>query len=135
MGSPQMNFFNVTLEREDKDVVAKFGDNKIVIPPSKLSKFADESVIGKEVIMQLHYGCRRDNNTDMFALLGPDTGYDCIDTHTPSAQLAALLGALSSAGRLPQTVLYSLNPQDNAAIDSVIGCFQNEEAVGRLQHV
>ena len=84
--------------------------------------------------MQLHYGCRRDNNTDMFALLGPDTGYDCIDTHTPSAQLAALLGALSAAGRLPQTVLYSLNPQDNAAIDSVIGCFQNEEAVGRLQH-
>ena len=31
-------------------------------------------------------------------------------------------------------MLYSLNPQDNAAIDSVIGCFQNEEAVGRLQH-
>ena len=84
--------------------------------------------------MQLHYGCRRDNNTDMFDLLGPDTGYDCIDTYTPSAQLAALLGALSAAGSLPQTVLYSLNPQDNAAIDSIIGCFQNDEAVGRLQH-
>lgn len=85
-------------------------------------------------VMQLHYGCRRDNNPAMFDLLGPDTGYDCIDTHTPSAQLAALLGALDAAGSLPKTVLYSLNPNDDAAIDSVCGCFQNDEAVGRLQH-
>ena len=48
IGSPQMNFFDVTLEKKGKDVVAKFGDNKIVIPPSKLAKFADESYIGKE---------------------------------------------------------------------------------------
>ena len=60
IGSPQMNFFNVKLEKEGKDVVAKFGDNKIVIPPSKLSKFADESTIGKEVIM----GIRPENIHD-----------------------------------------------------------------------
>ncbi|HNW87289.1 MAG TPA: glucuronate isomerase [Candidatus Limiplasma sp.] len=84
--------------------------------------------------MQLHVGCRRDNNTAMFERLGPDTGYDCIDNHTPSAQLAELLGALDAAGSLPKTVLYSLNPQDNAAIDTVCGCFQNDEAVSRLQH-
>ena len=29
-------------------------------------------------VMQLHYGCKRDNNTRMYRLLGPDTGYDCI---------------------------------------------------------
>lgn len=84
--------------------------------------------------MQLHYGCRRDNNPAMFDRLGPDTGYDCVDNHTPSAQLAALLGAMDEAGALPRTVLYSLNPNDNAAIDSVCGCFQNDEAVGRIQH-
>ena len=27
-------------------------------------------------VMQLHYGCKRDNNTPMFDRLGPDTGYD-----------------------------------------------------------
>ncbi len=29
--------------------------------------------------MQLHYGCRRDNNRVMFEKLGPDTGYDTIN--------------------------------------------------------
>ncbi len=84
--------------------------------------------------MQLHYGCRRDNNPGMFGRIGPDTGFDCIDNATPSAQLAALLGALDAAGCLPKTVLYSLNPADDAAIDTVCGCFQNEEAVCRVQH-
>ena len=60
IGSPQMNFFNATLEKEGNDVVAKFGDNKITIPTSKLSKFTDENYIGKEVIM----GIRPENIHD-----------------------------------------------------------------------
>ena len=85
-------------------------------------------------VMQLHYGCRRNNNPTMFDTLGPDTGFDAIDTYTPSAQLAALLGAMEQRGGLPKTILYSLNPHDNAAIDSICGCFQNDEAVGKIQH-
>lgn len=84
--------------------------------------------------MQLHYGCRRDNNPGMFGRLGPDTGYDCIDNFAPSAQAAAFLGALEATGELPQTVLYSLNPNDNEAIDTLCGCFQNDEAVCKVQH-
>ena len=84
--------------------------------------------------MQLHYGCRRDNNRTMYDRLGPDTGYDCIDNYAPSSQTAAFLGALEAAGDLPQTVLYSLNPNDNQAIDSICGCFQSEEAVSKIQH-
>jgi len=84
--------------------------------------------------MQLHYGCSRNNNDVMFEKLGPDTGYDCVSTYTPSAQLAALLNAMENRGALPRTVLYSLNPNDDAAIDSVCGCFQNDEAVCRVQH-
>ncbi|MFH1880742.1 MAG: glucuronate isomerase [Bacillota bacterium] len=85
-------------------------------------------------VMQLHYGCRRNNNPTALQALGPDTGYDAIDTYTPSAQLAALLGAMEQACGLPKTILYSLSPGDNAAIDSVCGCFQTDEAVGKLQH-
>ena len=51
IGSPQMNFFTVKLVKEGNDVAAVFGDNKIIIPPSKLAKFADEDYIGKEVYM------------------------------------------------------------------------------------
>ena len=32
--------------------------------------------------MQLHYGCKRDNNRFRFDQLGPDTGYDCINKFT-----------------------------------------------------
>ena len=85
-------------------------------------------------VMQLHYGCRRDNNPVTFRRMGPDTGFDCVDNYAPSAQTAAFLGALEDAGKLPKTILYSLNTNDNAAIDSILGCFQNEEAVGRIQH-
>ena len=60
IGSPQMNFFDVELAKEGQDVVAKFGENKIVVPVAKVSKFVDESYIGKEVIM----GIRPENIND-----------------------------------------------------------------------
>ena len=85
-------------------------------------------------VMQLHYGCRRDNNPTMFRKMGPDTGFDCVDNYAPSAQTAAFLGALEDKDKLPKTILYSLNTNDNAAIDTILGCFQNDEAVGYIQH-
>ncbi len=86
-------------------------------------------------VMQLHYGCKRDNNTRMFNKLGPNTGYDCIDnSRNSSAQLADFLNSLEITDQLPKTILYSLNPIDNAAIDTVMGCFQNDLALGKIQH-
>lgn len=85
-------------------------------------------------VMQLHYGCKRNNNGAMFAKLGPDTGYDCINNYAPADQLADFLNNLVTADRLPKTILYSLNPNDNAVIGTVIGCFQDSSAVGKLQH-
>ncbi|MBQ8081602.1 MAG: glucuronate isomerase [Clostridia bacterium] len=84
--------------------------------------------------MQLHYGCRRDNNPTMFRRMGPDTGFDCVDNTAPSTQTAAFLGALEEQDKLPRTILYSLNTNDNAAIDTILGCFQTDEAVGKIQH-
>ncbi len=102
-------------------------------------KFAYIAFMAKEYrergwTMQLHYGCRRDNNPPMFRRLGPDTGYDCINNTAPSVQTAAALGWLQDHDSLPRTILYSLNPNDNAAIDTILGCFQNDEAVGKIQH-
>jgi glucuronate isomerase len=83
-------------------------------------------------IMQLHYGCRRDNNPGMFEKLGPDTGFDCIASYAPTSELAAFLGAAEAADSLPKTIIYSLNPTDNAAIDTIIGCFSGGR--GKIQH-
>ena len=94
--------------------------------------------VGKEYakrnwVMQLHYGCKRDNNDLMYRALGPDTGYDCINNYAPSAQMADFLNALNKDGNLPKTILYSLNPNDNEAIGTILGCFQNSDAVGKIQ--
>ena len=84
-------------------------------------------------VMQLHYGCKRDNNAGMYAKLGPDTGFDCINDYAPSAQTADFLNALSATNEVPKTILYSLNPNDNAAIGTIIGCFQGPGVAGRIQ--
>ena len=84
--------------------------------------------------MQLHYGCRRDNNQRQYAKLGPDTGYDTINNFAPVDQMAAYLGAVEVKCGLPRTILYSLNPIDDAAIDTLCGCFQGSEAVSKMQH-
>ncbi len=84
--------------------------------------------------MQLHYGCRRDNNPPMFRKMGPDTGFDCVDNYAPSGETAAFLGYLKERNQLPRTILYSLNTNDNAAIDTILGCFQSDEAVSYIQH-
>lgn len=94
--------------------------------------------VGKEYhkrgwIMQLHYGCKRDNNIFRFNQLGPDTGFDCIDNYAPSASMADFLNALNATDELPKTVLYSLNPNDNASIGTIIGCFQSPDAIGKIQ--
>ncbi len=83
--------------------------------------------------MQIHYGCKRDNNAYMFQKLGADTGFDCINNYAPSAQMADFLNALSATNEIPKTILYSLNPNDNASIGTILGCFQSEGIAGRIQ--
>ena len=84
-------------------------------------------------VLQLHYGCKRDNNKPMFAKIGPDTGYDCINNYAPSAQTADFLNHLIEKDSLPKTILYSLNPNDTQAIGTILGCFQYSDAVPKIQ--
>lgn len=94
--------------------------------------------LGKEYakrnwVMQLHFGVKRDNNQKLYQELGADAGIDCISNHTPSDQMADFLNGLAISNSLPKTILYSLNPIDNAAIGTVIGCFQDSSTVGKIQ--
>ena len=94
--------------------------------------------LGKEYsrrgwVMQLHYGTKRDNNKAMYAKLGPDTGYDCINNYAPSSQTADFLNALEENNALPKTIIYSLNPYDNASVGTILGCFQDATAVAKIQ--
>ena len=86
------------------------------------------------LVMQLHFGVIRDLSKRVFRQLGPDAGIDAIGDQAPITKLAAFLNALDGTGELPKTILYSLNPNDNAAIETVMGAFQTGEARGKLQH-
>ena len=86
------------------------------------------------VVMQLHFGVIRDNSHRVFRALGPDAGIDSIGDAPSIRELAAFLGALDDTDELPKTILYSLNPNDNAALVTVMGAFQTGEAVGKVQH-
>lgn len=86
-------------------------------------------------VMQLHFASLRDNSPKMHARLGSDTGFDSINDQPNAEGLAALLGKLETEDALPKTILYSLNPTDNAMIVSVIGSFQaDSEIPGKIQH-
>ena len=85
-------------------------------------------------VMQLHYNCMRNPNSKAFAMLGPDTGFDCIGPNNGSRKLALLLDKLSSQNVLPKTIIYSLDPSDNEFIDTLIGAFQGTEIEGKIQH-
>ena len=59
---------------------------------------------------QFHIGAIRDNNTRMFNLLGPDTGYDAIHDVQCAAAGHKFFNTLALEDKLTKTILYTLNP-------------------------
>ena len=86
------------------------------------------------IAMQLHYSCLRNNNERIFRAMGPDAGIDAIAQNTCGGNIAQLLSALDLEGQCPKTILYSLNPADNAQLGTLIGCFQDSSIPGKIQH-
>jgi len=86
------------------------------------------------IAMQLHYSCIRNNNGRIFKWQGPDTGVDAISQNTCGGNIAQLLDALDKENTCPKTILYSLNPADNAQLGTIIGCFQDSSVPGKMQH-
>ena len=83
-------------------------------------------------VMQIHFGCLRNINGPMFRQSGPDMGGDAIRSGSGVDNLAPLLNLFAENGGLPKMIFYSLNPNDHAAVASIMGCFQGGGA-GRLQ--
>lgn len=92
---------------------------------SALMRMLSKQYVKLGWIMQLHFGALRNVSPMMMNLLGPDSGYDTIHGGTGRiASLAAMLGTLEAEYILPKTILYSLNPAENAPVAALIGCFQ-----------
>ena len=120
-------------------VKTRLSDGVLTKTEERKYKTAFMTALGREYakknwVMQLHYGVQRDLNKKVFNALGPDAGIDAINTYSSSIEMGQYLNALAIDDSLPKTIIYSLNPADNATIGTVIGCFQDSSAVGKIQH-
>jgi glucuronate isomerase len=89
--------------------------------------FMGEQYAERGWAMQLHMAALRNNNSAALASLGPNTGFDAVNDPTMmGAKLARLLDMLAVRGKLPKTILYSLNIGDLYPLATIMACFQGE---------
>jgi glucuronate isomerase len=74
--------------------------------------------------MQLHFAALRAINSRALAEIGPDTGYDVVHDRQVAANLARFFDLLEERGKLPKTILYTLNPKDYYPLATIMGSFQ-----------
>ncbi len=87
-----------------------------------------------DIATELHIGAMRNNNSVMLERLGLDTGFDSISDTNSISRLSRLMDALNSEGALPKLIIFNLNPKMNAEIMTIIGCFQDARARGKIQY-
>ena len=83
---------------------------------------------------ELHIGAMRNNNSVMLEKLGLDTGFDSISDTNSISKLSRLMDKLNFEGKLPKLIIFNLNPKMNAEIMTLMGCFQSDEARGKIQY-
>lgn len=87
-----------------------------------------------DIRTEIHVGAMRNNNSVMLEKLGLDTGYDSIAEDDGIKYLSRLFDRLNNENALPKTILFNLNPKMNTEIMTLIGCFQSDEARGKIQY-
>ncbi len=88
---------------------------------------------GKGWVQQFHLGALRNNNSRLFRTLGPDSGWDSIGDFPQLRSLGQFLDRLDRNDKLARTIIYNLNPADNAAIATMIGNFNDGSVAGKIQ--
>jgi len=85
-------------------------------------------------IQQLHLGALRNNSTRLFRSLGRDIGCDSMGDLEIAGPLSKFLDRLDTDNKLPKTILYNLNPRDNALCATMVGNFQDGSVPGKMQY-
>ncbi len=82
---------------------------------------------------QFHLGALRNNNSRLLRDLGPDTGFDSIGDFGQAIPLSRFLDRLDRDNQLAKTILYNLNPADNAVFAAMVGNFNDGSIPGKVQ--
>ena len=131
-------FRNAT--EEEVDAIFKKALSGETLTIEEIEKYSTLTMISlgrmyskRKMVMQLHIGALRNNNTRMFKKLGADVGFDSIDDGEVATSLSRLLDSLDITDELPKTILYCLNPKDNEVLGTMLGNFQGGGIVGKIQ--
>lgn len=84
-------------------------------------------------VQQFHLGAMRDNNTRMTGLVGANSGWDSIGGYSQAYKLSRFLDNLDRNDKLTKTILYNLNPADNAIFATMVGNFNDGSIRGKVQ--
>lgn len=88
----------------------------------------------KQWVQQFHLGALRNNNSRMTTLAGADSGFDSIGDFAQAKTMSWFFNELDSQNRLAKTIIYNLNPADNAVFASMIGNFNGDNTPGKMQY-
>ncbi len=83
--------------------------------------------------MLLHLGAQRQTSTRLGNLAGSAGGYACMGDRPVIDQLCRFLDALERRHKLPRTILFNLNPNQNAALATITGSFAEDHIPGKIQ--
>lgn len=100
---------------------------------SAVLKFLGGEYAARGWVMQLHLGAQRQTSSRLRRLAGPAGGYAGLGQACDVASLCAFLDDLECGGRLPRTVLYTLNPADNAVLATLTGSYAEDGVAGKVQ--
>ena len=87
-----------------------------------------------DIRTEVHVGAMRNNNSVMLEKLGLDTGFDSISDANSIYELSRLFDRLNNEKSLPKTILFNLNPKMNPEMMTLLGCFQDGSAKGKIQY-
>ncbi len=134
------NFYSADYKEIEIEIIFK----KVLLGKApnagELAKFRsaflhDQAVMDAEAgwAQQFHIGAIRNNNSRMFGLVGPDTGYDAIHDQEIAAAGNKFFDRLASEGKLAKTILYCLNPKDNEVMMTMAYNFNDGSVPGKMQ--
>lgn len=76
------------------------------------------------ITMQMHLAVTRNSNSDMFSECGADSGFDCVGDAIDTVTLTRVIDKMNSEGKLPETIIYTLNPSMYYTLITMIGAFR-----------
>jgi glucuronate isomerase len=133
------NYISTTIEAASKifaDILHKepVSDNHIIRLQSHLLIFLGKEYAKRNWKMQLHIGAYRYTSSVLRNKVGPAGGYACIGNSLNVTALCSLMDELDKDNNLPKTILYTLNPADNAMFASITGSFSQDGIKGKIQY-